>query len=965
MYPTAPLLRRFNEFELDEGNVRLTRNGHAVPLPPKAFAVLCALLRQPGQLLTKDQLLDTVWGHQHVSESVLKTVISELRAALADDPRQPRYIETVARRGYRFANVATSPAIHHPESLNPPAQVPSIVGRETALATLHAAWREAHAGRRQIFWIAGEAGIGKTTLIDRFVAESGATRYALGQCVEQIGVGEPYLPVLEALGMLCDQHLGLIPLLRAVAPRWMIQLPWLNTEAEREELRRELAGTSQDRMLRELGELLDRYTRQQPLLLITEDLHWSDHATIRLIDHIARRRGPARLMWLASFRLAEVIAADHPLKELRHELRLHKLCSEIMLDPFSEREIAAYLERSVPDYKVSEDFVRRLHAHTDGLPLFVVNVLDDLVAQGGLPAEAGTTSAHLQVPENLAGVIEKQIQRLTPDKRILLEAASVCGVEFRRDTLANVLERDSDWVGEQCEDLIRRQHWLRPVAVGRSPDGALDARYAFRHALYRHVFYQRLGALARAQLHGRAAVSMERSRAQGVEVAAAELAAHCEQAQQPATALRHYADATENALCRFAPTEAMTLTTHALSLLPQCPEGIERLELELALVAPRGVACSQLLGVASPQARAAFERAQAITDLLPPAPERAKELSGLCWVHYTRGDFEAALALARRMLTLAQNRGDGLLHALACNLIGATLTYQGDAPAGAHWMQQGLTLCDDLQEQLATVSLIVDPVASMHANLCIPLVYLGFADQARQHASRALARAEQIRQPIAQMLALWCWGILEARIGDATQLLQRARVLETQVVGHALAQGEGPGKWLHGLAQARLGEPDAGYELILQGYERHARFGMYCGGTQVLGYAVEALILGKRWSEAQTRIDEALALASRINERIFVPDLYLLQARIALGQGQPDAARSAIEDSLRTARAHQLLGQELSALVALCELDTATPDDLDALESAYGRLREGFDIPEVKRAQALLVKSQRSAQAAS
>src|ERR1043166_3128972 len=98
--PLAPV--RFEKFELDEANASLVRDGKAVALAPTPFAVLCALVRHPGQLLTKDALLDEVWGHQFVSESVLKTVISDLRTLLGDDARKPRFIETVSRRGYRF-----------------------------------------------------------------------------------------------------------------------------------------------------------------------------------------------------------------------------------------------------------------------------------------------------------------------------------------------------------------------------------------------------------------------------------------------------------------------------------------------------------------------------------------------------------------------------------------------------------------------------------------------------------------------------------------------------------------------------------------------------------------------------------------------------------------------------------------------------------------------------------------------
>src|SRR4029077_8790826 len=193
------------------------------------------------------------------------------------------------------------------------------------------AWDAACNGRRTIMWIAGEPGIGKTTLIEHFVAGLGDVMCVRGQCVEQYGGGEPYLPVLEALGELCRRDNTVVPVLRAAAPTWLLQLPWLSSTEERDALRRELAGVGADRTLREMGELFDRYTERRPLLLVTEDLHWSDRATIQLVDYMARRRGTARLMWLSSFRLAEVVALDHPVNRLRHELRLHELCKEIVL----------------------------------------------------------------------------------------------------------------------------------------------------------------------------------------------------------------------------------------------------------------------------------------------------------------------------------------------------------------------------------------------------------------------------------------------------------------------------------------------------------------------------------------------------------------------------------------------------------------------------------------------------------
>jgi len=338
---SSPVHVRFDAFELDEINARLMRDGQPLPVAPTPFALLCALARQSGSLITKGELLDAVWGHRYVSDSVLKTAISELRTALSDDARHPRYIETVSRRGYRF--IGSARATPHAQSVAAEDTTigRGLIGRADALSHLQNAWTLATAGKRTILWVAGDPGVGKTTLVDHFIAHLRDVSIGRGQCVEQYGDGEPYLPILDALGELCRADPTVCELLRAVAPLWLLQLPWLTTAEERETLRRELAGARPDRMPRELGEFFDRYTEQRPLVLVTEDLHWSDHATIQLMDYIARRRGRSRLMWLATFRLAEVVAHDHPLKAVRNELRLHRLSDEVVLDPFSVEEVAA------------------------------------------------------------------------------------------------------------------------------------------------------------------------------------------------------------------------------------------------------------------------------------------------------------------------------------------------------------------------------------------------------------------------------------------------------------------------------------------------------------------------------------------------------------------------------------------------------------------------------------------------
>src|SRR5215813_2351505 len=238
MGQATSLRLHFDAFELDEADARLRRDGKPVALAPKAFGVLCALARQPGVLVTKNALLDAVWGHQHVSESVLKTTISELRAALADDAKNPRYIETASRFGYRFiGSVATPRAEAAPlPQVRPIARTSpdlAMVGRRAALARLHEAWRKAQAGERQLIFVAGEAGVGKTTLIESFIADLGGDVAMFGRCVEHFGTSEPYLPLLEALKELCRRHPDVAATMRSVAPTWLIQMPWLINETDR------------------------------------------------------------------------------------------------------------------------------------------------------------------------------------------------------------------------------------------------------------------------------------------------------------------------------------------------------------------------------------------------------------------------------------------------------------------------------------------------------------------------------------------------------------------------------------------------------------------------------------------------------------------------------------------------------------------------------------------------------------
>ena len=961
---TAPPLRvLFDRFEIDEAEARLSEGGQPLHLAPKPFALLCALARTPHTLITKSALLDGVWGHQFVSESVLKTSISDLRAALQDDPKQPRYIETVSRRGYRFigslsevAKRATLAESHvAPEPLNGSVSpsVPASIGRADVLARLKTAWAAATAGRRQVVWLSGEAGVGKTTVVERFVREVGEVHCAHGHCVEQYGSGEPHLPILEALTDLSRRDPALVDLIRAVAPTWLIQLPWLSTQEEREALRRELAGAGQARMLREMGELLDRYTQDRPLLLVTEDLHWSDHATVQLIDYLARRRSQARLMWLGSFRVTELIAADHPLATVRHELRLHGLGTELVLDDFTVAEVGEYLAARVPSLEVEPALVRALHDRTDGLPLFVAGVIDDLVARPAAQGDPHARLAAMAIPDTLSGVIDRYVEELTPEQRSLLETASVCGVQFRLATVARVLDVDAMTLTDSCAGLARRQRWLRDLALPpHSPPS--ESGYLFRHALYREVLYKRLGRLARVDLHRKVAAALEHERAQGLNVGAAELATHLDLGREPMSALRYYAEAAESALLHFSPAQTLGLTERAMALLPQVEPSAECAALEMTLMTLRGAAAMQVMGFSSPEVKEAFERALALLDDVPQHPLRGLVLSVLGLAYETRGELEQAAAIADRSEALWQANADRTALVCACLVRGLLERDRGRPMVAREWLKHGIGVVEELDSSTSPAVFAADPGVMLLGLLATELVQLGLVEQGRQRIDAALARALALREPAPRLAAFWLEALFEVRMGNPARVADAAERLARLQEEYDGPEGKAAALWFRGWAEAHLGDPRAGYRLIREGYERVRRCGMKAYAGETLGYAAEALLLAGDWAAARKQIEEARQSAEAADDRSCLPRLLMLEARVADALGEGRRARDSLQEAVAEASTQEAAWLELQARLAICERDDATVGEVAALRELVEGLSEGLDTPTVARARALV-----------
>jgi DNA-binding winged helix-turn-helix (wHTH) protein len=507
----------FDGFELDPEDEFVLRGGQRVPLTPKAFAVLRHLVGHAGRLVSKAQLLEAVWPGVYVSDAALKVCIREIRRALGDDARRPRLVRTEHRRGYTFVAPVTSgmdrAAVALPGARPGEAEA-IVVGRGAELDTLQAALVRALAGQRQAVFVTGEAGIGKTALVDAFTALAAGTPglwVARGQCLDRRESGESYLPVFEALGGLARSPAGhrLAALLARHAPTWLAKMPALEPAGGPATPDGDTSGAVRERMPREMADVLEALPADTGLVLVIEDLHDADGATLDLMRLVAQRRAPARLLALVTHRPVDA-ARGHPLRAVKQELVARRACAELPLEPLSAAAVAEFLAWRLDGRPVDESVARLVHQRTEGHPLFMVNVVDFLVDQALVVARpGGWTLAGLPdalariVPERIRRMVDQQIDAVTDDEARVLEAASVDGVEFSAAAVASALDEDLLRVEEHCEAMVRRDVFLRRAGVAEWPDGTVTTRYRFVHALYRDVLHERPAAARRALLHRR------------------------------------------------------------------------------------------------------------------------------------------------------------------------------------------------------------------------------------------------------------------------------------------------------------------------------------------------------------------------------------------------------------------------------------------------------------------------------
>ena len=517
--PQSSQSLKFGPYRLDRDQRLLFRGSEIIPLAPRIYDTLLALVESGGRVAEKEDLLKRVWQDAFVEEGSLARNVSSLRKTLGEGPGDHKYIITVPKRGYRFAaTLTTSQALDQQEaggdskwsglasaqpsigkengtkpfSTSHPASerraqtiAQSFVGRELEMKRLEGHFESMLAGDGKLVFLTGEAGIGKSSLAQWFTnaihPRHPELRVAIGRSVEQYGPGESYLPFLEALSGLVREHGDQIRNhLRRQAPTWCLQLPAFTSEAEMEALRCETAGATKQRMLREIGDALGALSQDAPLLLLLEDLHWADRATIDLLRHLCHRVKTQRVLVLATVRPEDTQIPNHALNNRIGDMKARESCDEIVLDALTEDEVRILLCRRFEPNQFPDEFASLIWKRTDGNPLFTVSLLDFLARSGDIVHEgvswilASPPAQMVQkIPDSVRAMIRQKSEVLEPNARLALQYASIEGEEFLSSVVARLLDTEQLRVEEGLWSLAQNHGLIRVHGEEELPDGAL------------------------------------------------------------------------------------------------------------------------------------------------------------------------------------------------------------------------------------------------------------------------------------------------------------------------------------------------------------------------------------------------------------------------------------------------------------------------------------------------------------
>jgi class 3 adenylate cyclase/predicted ATPase len=848
-----------------------------------------------------------------------------------------------------------------------------LVGREQEVALLRERWAQVKDGIGQVVLLSGEAGIGKSRLVqvltEHVAAEPQAwltpcqcspyyqntALYPMIELLERVALrfereesSEQKLRKLE--GFLVQYGLPLTEAVPLFAT--LLSLP-LGTDYTPLTVSPE---QQKQKTLHALLTVMLRIAAQQPVLFVMEDLHWVDPTTLEFLTLLVDQGPTARILALWTFR-----PDFSPPWTGRSHL------TQVTLPRLPRQQATEMTDRVAHGKALPTEVVEQVVAKTDGVPLFVEE-LTKMVLESGLLQEREDhydltgPLPPLAIPTTLHDSLMARLDRLATVKS-LAQLGATLGREFSYTLLHAVSSWDEETLQRGLHQLVEAELLYQR---GLPP----QATYVFKHALIQDTAYQSLLRSTRQQHHQRIAQVLEAQFPDTAETQPELLAHHYTEAGLSAQAVVYWQRAGQHAVEHSANLEAVAHLTKGLEVLATLPDTPERAQQELLMQTTLGPALLVTKGQASPEVLQAYARARALCPQAEETPQLFQVLRGLWYFYLIRVELQTARELGEQLLTLAQHIGDPALLLEAHYALGNTVNYLGEFTAARTHFAQGIALYDPQQHRSHAVRYGQDPGVVCRAYAGMTLWCLGYPDQALRWSHEALTLARELEQPFSQVYALFFAAMLHQfrREGPLTQ--------ERAEAGRALAAEQGFALWVawgtffRGWALterspapgAGQGQGEEGIAQMQQGLAAWRATGAETLRPYFLALLAEASTKVGQREAGLTLLAEALAVINDTGECRWEAELYRLKGEVLLARatGQDTEAETCFRQALEIARRQQAKSLELRAAMSLARLWQGQGKHAEArqlLAPIYNWFTEGFDTVDLREARALLAES--------
>ncbi len=941
---------RFEDFELDLGAHRLCHKGRAVHLEPIPFRLLCLLVERRGQLVTREEIIERIWGKGVFvdSENSINTAVRKIRRALNDDRETPRFVITVPSRGYRFEALirAASGAPTQSRLLQG-----AFIGRNMEMAELRAGLTDAAAGHGHLFLISGQPGIGKTRLIRELAATAEASGMTVlaGQCSEH-DEAVPYLPFVEILEGCVERASGpddLRTLLGEEGPELARLLPKLNRilpdlppplELPAQQARRQLFNCFCD--------FVARVAKEQPTLLILEDLHWADDSTLALLGHLTQRLSRLPLLVAGTYRDAELNISDALAKTLENLLR-GRLATALTLTGLRREEVAdmlSSLSGQAPPAAIAAEFYRE----TEGNPFFVEELFRHLEEENRLYNSDGTFNpdlriAELEVPRSVRLVVGRRLARLSDHTRRTLGTAATIGRVFTFELLEASTKAEASSLLESVEEAER-------AGLVFSSAESPTARFEFLAG--------GLSAARRQRLHLEVAEAVERVHSYALADHYGDLAHHYRLGGNVPTAVDYLTRAAEQAAQLAAYPEAVTQLNVGLALLEGLPEGAERARQELALQNILGRLLQSTQGPGSQLMERAYSRAHQLAVQLSDNAALLTALTGLRMCLRVKLKLERAREMAEQMVVTARAHEPVML-AAAYGALGEIYFFQGQLDRARDCFGQAAALPESNGKMHWTLGFGTGTLLQyVLAHWSWASWALGSPGQALSMSRQAIALARRESQPVSLVSPLAHAGRLSQWLRDSRAAMEQSEELLALADEYGLPFFRPLALSFRGWALAEEGQIAEGIAEMRWGITESQNAGVSARSIELAPLAECYARLGDVENGLRI-VAEGLAQVDRTGERTCEAELHRLNGELLLVQYMPSTseAESAFRRAIEIAQQQSAKSWELRATMSLARLLSKQGRRDEArtmLGDIYNWFTEGFDTADLRDARTLL-----------